>query len=273
MDGVVRDGLTDAYDQMHMGLCTENLAQTFNITREETDDFARQSYQRAAKARDNGIHSKEIVPVVIPGRKGKPDVTITDDEEIGKVNFDKIPYLNPVFRKDGTITAANASSLNDGAAACILMSETALSKYGYTPMAKVIGLADAAIEPKDFGIAPAYAIEKLLKKTGVSKSQIAHWELNEAFSTVGLANIKKLGLEPTKVNPNGGAVSMGHPLGYVFFYSSSINHTSFLNINFHRCSGARIVNILAHHLNPEELGIAAICNGGGGASAVLIQKL
>ncbi|OTF74475.1 acetyl-CoA acetyltransferase, mitochondrial-like protein, partial [Euroglyphus maynei] len=252
VDGVVRDGLTDAYDQIHMGLCTENLAQTFNITREETDEFARQSYQRAAKARDNGIHSKEIVPVVIPGRKGKPDVTINDDEEIGKVNFDKIPYLNPVFRKDGTITAANASSLNDGAAACILMSETALSKYDYAPMAKVISFADAAIEPKDFGIAPAYAIEKILKKTGISKSQIAHWELNEAFSTVGLANIKKLGLEPSKVNPYGGAVSMGHPLG---------------------CSGARIVNILAHHLHPEEFGLAAICNGGGGASAVLIQKL
>ncbi|KAH9426486.1 acetyl-CoA acetyltransferase A, mitochondrial-like [Dermatophagoides pteronyssinus] len=252
VDGVVRDGLTDAYDQIHMGVCTENLAQTFNITREETDEFARQSYQRAAKARDTGIHAKEIVPVIIPGRKGKPDVTVTDDEEIGKVNFDKIPYLNPVFRKDGTITAANASSLNDGAAACILMSETALSKYDYQPMAKVIGFADAAIEPKDFGIAPAYAIEKLLKKTGISKSQIAHWELNEAFSTVGLANIKKLGLEPSKVNPYGGAVSMGHPLG---------------------CSGARIVNILAHHLNPEEFGLAAICNGGGGASAVLIQKL
>lgn len=241
VDGVVRDGLTDAYDQIHMGVCTENLAQTFNITREETDEFARQSYQRAAKARDTGIHAKEIVPVIIPGRKGKPDVTVTDDEEIGKVNFDKIPYLNPVFRKDGTITAANASSLNDGAAACILMSETALSKYDYQPMAKVIGFADAAIEPKDFGIAPAYAIEKLLKKTGISKSQIAHWELNEAFSTVGLANIKKLGLEPSKVNPYGGAVSMGHPLGYVihfiihnlFFFSKILSFFYFIDVLVH----------------------------------------
>ena len=160
-DGVVRDGLTDAFDQIHMGLCTENLAQTFQITREDTDEFAKQSYQRAAKAKENGIHAKEIVPVVIAGRKGKPDVTVTDDEEIAKVNFDKMPFLNPVFKKEGTITAANASSLNDGAAACILMSESAISKYNVTPMAKVLGFADAAIEPKDFGIAPAYAIEKV----------------------------------------------------------------------------------------------------------------
>lgn len=252
VDGVVRDGLTDAYDQIHMGLCTESLAQTFGITREETDDFAKQSYQRAAKAKENGIHAIEIVPIVIPGRKGKPDITLTDDEEIAKVNFDKMRFLNTVFKKDGTITAANASSLNDGAAACILMSETAIDKYNVTPLAKVLAYSDAAIEPKDFGIAPAYAIEKLLKKSGVSKSQISHWELNEAFSTIGIANVRKLGLDPSIVNPYGGAVSMGHPLG---------------------CSGARIVNILAYHLQPEKLGVAAICNGGGGASAMLIQKL
>lgn len=144
-----------------MGLCTENLAKTFGITRDDTDEFAKQSYVRAMKSRDNGIHSLEIVPVVIPGRKGKPDVTVKDDEEISKVNFDKMPYLNPVFQKDGTITAANASSLNDGAAACILMSETAVNKYHVSPIAKVIGYADAAVEPIDFGIAPSYAIEKV----------------------------------------------------------------------------------------------------------------
>lgn len=145
-----------------MGLCTEKLAQTFGITRVDSDEFAKQSYCRAAKAKENGIHAKEIVSVVIPGRKGKPDITVTDDEEIAKVNFDKMSYLNPVFKKDGTITAANASSLNDGAAACILMSETAVSKFNATPMAKIIGFADAAVEPIDFGIAPAFAIEKVI---------------------------------------------------------------------------------------------------------------
>ncbi|KPM05835.1 acetyl-CoA acetyltransferase, mitochondrial-like protein [Sarcoptes scabiei] len=252
VDGVIRDGLTDAYDNIHMGLCAEKLAQTYGISREDSDAFAKQSYHKAAKAKEMGLHDKEIVSVVIPGGKRKSDITVVEDEEIAKVNFDKMPYLNPVFQKDGTITAANASSLNDGAAACILMSEVALNKYQITPLAKVLDFADAATEPKDFGIAPAYAIEKLLSKTNVCKSQISMWELNEAFSTIGLANIKKLSLDPSKVNPFGGAVSMGHPLG---------------------CSGARIVNVLAHHLRPEELGVAAICNGGGGASAVLVQKL
>lgn len=252
VDGVVQDGLTDAFDKIHMGLCTENLAKTFSITREDTDEFAKQSYTRAGKARDAGLLAKEIVPVVIPGRKGKPDITVRDDEEIAKVNFEKMPYLSPCFQKDGTITAANASSLNDGASACILMSESAVKKYNVTPLAKVIAYADAAVDPIDFGIAPAYAIEKLLSKTRFHKSEISQWELNEAFSTIGIANIRKLGLDAGKVNPNGGAVSIGHPLG---------------------CSGSRIVNALVHHLLPNELGIAGICNGGGGASAVLIQKL
>ena len=163
IDGVVQDGLTDAYDKLHMGVCTENLAKTFGITREETDEFAKQSYMRAGKARDSGILAKEIVPVVIPGRKGKPDITVRDDEEIAKGNFEKMPYLSPCFQKEtGTITAANASSLNDGAAACVLMSESAVKKYNATPIAKVIAYADAAVEPIDFGIAPAFAIEKVI---------------------------------------------------------------------------------------------------------------
>lgn len=161
IDGVVNDGLTDAFDNLHMGVCTENLAKKSGITREESDEYAKQSYLRAAKARDSGVHLKEIVPVVIPGRKGKPDLVVKEDEEISKVNFEKMPYLNGVFQKDGTITAANASTLNDGAAACVLMSEAAVKKYNVKPLAKVVGYADAAIEPIDFGIAPAYAIEKV----------------------------------------------------------------------------------------------------------------
>lgn len=161
VDGVIQDGLTDAFEKIHMGQMAERMAKTFGISREDTDEFAKQSYLRAAKARDMGIFAKEIVPVIIPGRKGKPDVTVTDDEEIAKVNFDKMPYLNSVFQKDGTITAANASSLNDGAAACLLMSETAVNKFGVSPIAKVVGYADAATDPADFGITPSYAIEKV----------------------------------------------------------------------------------------------------------------
>lgn len=161
IDGVVNDGLTDAFDKIHMGVCTEGLAKTFGITREETDEFAKQSYQRAGKARDSGIFAKEIVPVVISGRKGTPETSITVDEEIAKGNFEKMPYLSPCFQENGTITAANASSLNDGAAACILMSEAAVKKYNVTPLAKVIAYADAAVDPVDFGIAPAFAIEKV----------------------------------------------------------------------------------------------------------------
>ncbi|KAH9389904.1 Acetyl-CoA acetyltransferase, mitochondrial [Tyrophagus putrescentiae] len=250
VDGIVQDGLTDAFEKIHMGLCTENLAKTFAINREDTDEFAKQSYLKAAKARDSGILAKEITPVKIPGRKGKPDEIVEVDEEISKVSFEKMPHLNPEIRAPSPLP--NASSINDGAAACILMSEAAVKKYNATPLAKVIAYADAAIDPIDFGIAPAYAIEKLLNKAHVHKSEISHWELNEAFSTVGIANIRKLALDPSKVNPFGGAVAIGHPLG---------------------CSGARISNVLVNHLLPNELGVAAICNGGGGASAVLIQKL
>lgn len=161
VDGVVQDGLTDPFNKIHMGLCTENLARTFAISREDTDEFAKLSYTRAAKARDSGLLTKEIVPVVIAGRKGKADITVRDDEEIAKGNFEKMPYLSSCFQKDGTITAANASSLNDGAAACVLMSEAAVKKYNVSPIAKVIAYADAAVDPIDFGIAPAYAIDKV----------------------------------------------------------------------------------------------------------------
>ncbi|XP_054156422.1 acetyl-CoA acetyltransferase, mitochondrial-like [Oppia nitens] len=251
-DGIVLDGLTDAYSKTHMGLCTEGLAAKYGVTREAQDQFAIESYRRCA--RSAGLFKEEIVPVLIPGKRGRPDITVIEDEEYKKVNFDKIPSLAPVFKKDGTgtITAANASSLNDGAAACVLMSAKALTKFRAKPLAKVIAYADAGVQPEDFGIAPAYAVPKVLEKAGLDKSQIAHWEFNEAFSAVGLANIKHLELNPEKVNPNGGAVGLGHPLG---------------------CSGARIVNHLALHLKPSEYGMAAICNGGGGASALLVQKL
>jgi len=253
-DGIVTDGLTDVYSHTHMGLCTEGLALKYGLTREAQDQFAAQSYRRTAKAAGAGVFVEEIVPVVIPGKRGKPDVTVTEDEEFKKVNFERMSSLAPVFKKDGTgtITAANASSLNDGAAATVLMSAAAVKKFGAKPLAKVVAFADAGVEPADFGIAPAYAVPKVLAKAGVEKSQIAHWEFNEAFSAVGLANIKHLDLNPDKVNPNGGAVALGHPLG---------------------CSGARIVNHLALHLKPNEYGMAAICNGGGGASALMVQKL
>jgi acetyl-CoA C-acetyltransferase len=217
------------------------------------DEFAKTSYTRSAAAAQAGVFGKEIVPVTIPGKRGKPDVTVSEDEEYKKVNFEKMKSLATVFQKEGgTVTAANASSLNDGAAACVLMSQKAVTKYGLKPIAKIVGYADAAIDPIDFPVAPAFALPKALSKSGLTKDQIAAWELNEAFSVVGVANIKELGLDPAKVNVNGGAVSLGHPIGM---------------------SGARIVNTLAHNLAPGEYGAAGICNGGGGASALVLQRL
>lgn len=253
LDAIVHDGLWDSFNNIHMGSCAEATAEKYSITREEQDAYAINSYKRSALAAEAGIFAKEIVPVTIPGKRGQPDVIVSEDEEYKKVNFSKIPSLNTVFKKQGgTVTAANASTLNDAAAACVLMSEAAVKKTGVTPIAKIIAHADAATDPIDFPIAPAHAIPKLLKKAGLKKEDIASWEVNEAFSVVALANAKELGLDLSIVNINGGGVSLGHPIGM---------------------SGARIVNSLALNLKPGEYGVAGVCNGGGGASSILIQKL
>lgn len=251
-DLIVHDGLTDAYGKFHMGMCAENTNKEQNITREEQDEYATNSYKRAAAAWESGKFDAEICHVTIPGKRGKPDTVISIDEEHTKADYTKFPKLRPAFDKAGSVTAANASTLNDGAAACVLASEEFAEKNGLSPLAKVISFADAATKPIDFPIAPALAVPKALEKAGLSADDIAHWEVNEAFSSVALANIKMLGLDSEKVNPNGGAVSIGHPIGM---------------------SGARIVVTLAHNLKSGEYGCASICNGGGGASAMIIQKL
>lgn len=251
-DGIVADGLTDAYNKFHMGNCGEDTARKLGISREEQDDFAIGSYTKSQAAGANGIFDKEIIPVGVPQKRGKPDIVISEDEEYKKVNFDKVRSLKAVFEKDGTVTAANASTLNDGAAAMVLMTAQAAEKYQVTPLARIVGFADAAVAPIEFPIAPAYAMPKVLEQTGVSKEDISMFEINEAFSVVVLANVKLLDLDPAKVNINGGAVSMGHPIGM---------------------SGARITGHMVHNLKPGEKGLAGICNGGGGASAILIEKL
>ncbi|CAG2117423.1 unnamed protein product, partial [Medioppia subpectinata] len=254
IDGVRDDALTDPFSGQHVGYLADKEAVKHGITRAAQDEYAANSYRRSARAAADGLSAKEIVPVTVAGKRGKPDVTVTDDEEYKNINVDRMLSLAPVFVKDGTgtVTAANASGINDGAAAAVLMSGAAVKKFGVRPLAKVIAYADAAVEPDGFVRAPAYAIPDVLAKAGLDKCQIAHWEINEAFSNVPLLCIKLLGLDPERVNPNGGAVSLGHPVG---------------------CSGVRIVNHLALHLKPDEFGLAAICNAGGGASAVLIQKL
>ena len=248
-DGILRDGLLDAYQPIHMGNCGENTAKKSNISREDQDNYAIKSYERSAVSAD--ILKSEITSVTVTVRK-KSSI-ISQDEEYSKVNFDKLRSLATVFQKDGgTITAGNASKLNDGAAACVLTTEKTALERSLTPLAVILGFADAAVEPIDFPIAPVYATQKLLEATGVRKEDIAMWEINEAFSVVPLANIKMMDLDPDKVNIHGGAVSLGHPIGM---------------------SGARITNHLALSLKPGQLGIASICNGGGGASAILIKKL
>ena len=252
-DGIVHDGLTDAYKYIHMGNCAENTAKKFGITRQQQDEYAINSYKRSAAAIQNKIIEKEIIPVVIPGKKGAPDTIVNEDEEYKRVHFNKFASLPTVFqRENGTVTAANASTLNDGAAACVLMTSKTAEKLGKKPLARIIGFQDAAVDPIDFPISPAAAIPKLLETNGINKQDISMWEINEAFSVVVLANIKLLDIDPSKVNVNGGAVSLGHPLGM---------------------SGARLVNILALQLKPGQYGVAGICNGGGGASSILIQKL
>lgn len=251
-DGMQKDGLVDAYDNNAMGVSADLCASEYKITREEQDAFTIQSYERSAKAWDAGKFDSEIVPVAVPQRKGEP-IMVTKDEEFTNVRLDKIPTLNAVFTKDGTVTAANASTINDGAAAVILMSEEKAIAMGFKPLAYIKSYADAAQEPKWFTTAPAKAIPKALTKAGLSISDVDYFEFNEAFSVVGLANAKILGLDNTKINVNGGAVSLGHPLG---------------------CSGARIVVTLINVLqqNNAKIGAAAICNGGGGASAIVIEK-
>lgn len=253
LDGITKDGLLDVYNKVPMGNCAELCAKEYKITREEQDDFAVTSYTRSAKAWKEGKFKNEIVPVEVPQRKGDP-LMISEDEEYKNVFLDKIPSLKPAFDKEGTITAANASTLNDGASALVLASKEAVEKYGLKPIAKIIAYADAAHEPEWFTTAPSKAVNKVLKKANLSKEQIDYWELNQAFSVVGLANMKILELNPEKVDVNGGAVALGHPLGN---------------------SGSRIIVTLINVLkqNKGKIGVAAICNGGGGASAIIIESI
>ncbi|XP_007903814.1 acetyl-CoA acetyltransferase, mitochondrial [Callorhinchus milii] len=251
-DLIVKDGLTDVYNKIHMGNCAENTAKKLNISREDQDTYAISSYTRSKASWDSKLMAKEVVAVSIPQR-GKPDLVVSEDEEFKRVDFSKVPKVKAVFQKEnGTVTAANASTLNDGAAALVLMTAEAAKRLNVTPMARIVGFADAAVEPIDFPIAPAFSAPKLLKATGIKKEDIAMWEINEAFSVVVLANIKMLDIDPQKVNINGGAVSLGHPIGM---------------------SGARIVGHLTYNLKPGEYGMAGICNGGGGASSIIIQRL
>ena len=253
-DGLVKDGLTDVYNKTHMGVCAELCAKENDITREEQDAFAIQSYKRSAAAWESGKFKEEVVPISIPQRKGEA-VIFSEDEEYKAVKFDKIPALPTVFQKEnGTVTAANASTLNDGASALILMSKEKMQELGLKPLAKIISYADAAVEPERFTMAPSKALPIALEKAGLTKDDIDFFELNEAFSVVGLANCKVLGLDASKVNVNGGAVSLGHPLG---------------------SSGSRIIVTLVNVLkqNNGKYGAAAICNGGGGATAIVIENL
>jgi len=252
-DGMLVDGLTDVYNKTHMGNCAELCAKENNITREDQDAYAITSYKRSASAWENGAYTSEVVPVEIPQRKGDP-IVFSEDEEYKNVKMDRISTLRPAFDKEGTVTAANASTLNDGASAVILASEEAVNRHGLTPLAKIIGYADAAHDPKWFTTAPSLALPIALDRAGISVEDVDLWELNEAFAVVGIVNNQKLGLDPEKVNVNGGAVSLGHPLG---------------------SSGCRIVVTLAHALKARGLkyGAAGICNGGGGASALIIEAL
>ena len=253
IDGLTYDGLTDVYNHCAMGVCADNTAKEMNISRQDQDNYAINSYKRSASAWAAGKFKDEIVPVEIAGKKG--DVTLfAEDEEYKNVNFEKIPGLKPVFTKDGTVTAANASTINDGAAAVVLMSKEKALELGIKPIAKILGFADAAQDPMWFTTTPSIAIPKAMKAAGIDKKDVGFYEINEAFSAVAIANNMKLGLDPAKVNVNGGAVALGHPLG---------------------ASGARITMTLANVLkqNNATIGVAGICNGGGGASAIVIERM
>ena len=252
VDGLQKDGLMDAYNQLAMGVCADNCAIEHEFSREDQDKFAVQSYERSAKAWKEGKFDNEVVPVEVPQRKGDP-VIVKEDEEYKNVKMDKLSSLRPAFSKEGTVTAANASTINDGAGAVILMSREKAEEMGLTILGAIKGFADAAQDPEKFTTAPAIALPKALKKAGIAKEDVDFFEFNEAFSVVGLANMKLLGLTDKNTNVNGGAVSLGHPLG---------------------CSGVRIIITLLSVLeqNNAKIGAAAICNGGGGASAIVIQK-
>lgn len=253
IDGLSKDGLTDVYQTQPMGCFADATAEKYELTREQQDEYAIESYKRAAKANEAGSLKNEIVGVEIKDRKGNVSV-ISEDEEFKKVMFEKIPTLRPVFSKDGTVTAANASTINDGAAALLLVSEEALEKYNLTPLAKIISYADAAHEPEWFTTAPVESTKKALKRANLEISDIEYFEVNEAFSAVPMAFAKTFNVSHDKMNTLGGAVSLGHPLG---------------------CSGARILVTLLNVLtiNDAKIGLAAICNGGGGASSMIIERL
>lgn len=253
IDGLVRDGLEDAYDHSAMGACGDMTSKEYKIGREEQDQYAIRSYARAADAWEKGLFAREVIPVTVPQKRGE-GLVVKQDEEFKKVNVDKIPLLKPVFSKDGTVTAANASTINDGAAALVLVNEAVLRAQGLTPLARVVAYADAEQQPKQFTTTPVLATQRLLAKAGMTLQDIDYFEVNEAFSVVALAYQKLLEVDPEKVNIWGGAVSLGHPLG---------------------ASGARILTTLLSVLIERKgrFGVAAICNGGGGATAVLIENL
>lgn len=251
LDSIIKDGLTDAYDSIHMGYCAEETAVKYGITREQQDKHAITSYKRASEAWKNGFLNEEVVPIKIS--LGKKETIVDSDEEYLKIDFDKLSTLRPVFKKEGgTVTAANASKLSDGASALVLVSERAIKEFNIKPLAEIISYADAATQPKLFTIAPSLAVPKALTKAGLQIQDISLFEFNEAFSVVAVVNEKLLDLDPAKCNIAGGAVALGHPIG---------------------SSGSRILVTLTHLLKPGQFGCASICNGGGGASAVIIKKL
>lgn len=252
VDGMQKDGLVDVYDQNAMGVCADACATEHDFSREDQDAYAIQSYQRSADAWKSGKFAQEVVPVEVPQRRGEP-LVVSEDEEFKNVKLEKIPALRPAFTKEGTVTAANASTINDGAAALVLMSAEKAKELNLEPLASIKSYADAAQEPKWFTTAPAKALPKAIAKAGITIEEVNYFEFNEAFAVVGLANMKLLGLSDTNVNVNGGAVSLGHPLG---------------------CSGARILITLLSVMqqNDGKIGAAAICNGGGGASAVVLER-
>jgi acetyl-CoA C-acetyltransferase len=253
VDGLAKDGLTDAYDHKSMGISADNTASKYGISREAQDGFAIESYKRSAAATEAGNFKNEIVPVAVPQRKGDP-IMVTEDEEYKRVSFDKIPKLRPAFSKDGTVTAANASTINDGASALVIASKEAIDKYGLTPVARIVSFADASHAPEWFTTAPTKAAPKALALAGLQASDIDYYEVNEAFAVVPMAFEHDLKIDHAKVNVNGGACSLGHPLG---------------------ASGARIVTTLQNTLAQQDakFGLATLCNGGGGASAMIIERV